>query len=1020
MALRHNPLAFLIVPFCSEYRFTTVAKSPESSLGDLLLVASIAKTLSKPGGIHTLDKDGDSIPLSEELVLQILRRGSLDAARKLDFFRWCSLRHNYKHSTCTYSQMFGSICFLPNHHYNDILELLASMRRDGLTLDSSTLKLILDGFIKSGKYDSTLGVLDYVERELIDKRRLSPDAYSPIVVALVRKNQLLVSLKKSGMKDKFMEVFGKLRATKLYPLDRWGYNICIHMLGCWGDLSIALSLFKEMKGKSGSFDPDLCTCNSLIHVLCSLGKVKDALTMWEELKSSSGHEPDSYTYRILIQGCCKSYRINDALQIFSEMQYNGVRAETVVYNSLLDGLLKSRKLNEACNLFDKMVDDDGVRASCWTYNILIDGLLKNGRPEAAYTLFSNLKKKGNNFVDSVSYSIVILHACREVKIEEALKLVEEMEARGFVVDLITITSLLTALYRRGLWDLIEKLMRKHLRDGNLVLSILKWKSAMEGSLKSPQSKDKDLMPIFPSTNHFSSSNYSFHKPHHRSPIMRHGRRWRKMALLHNPLAFLIVPFCSEYRFTTAAKSPASSLGDLLLVASIAKTLSKPGGIHTLDRDGDSIPLSKELVLQILHRGSLDPARKLDFFRWCSLRHNYKHSTDTYSQMFRFICFLPNHHYNDILELLASMRRDGLTLDSSTLKLILDGFIRSGKYDSALEVLDYVERELIDKRRLSPDAYSPIVVAVVRKNQISLALSIFLKLLNSSTVGDSLVIPDAIACNELLVSLKKSGMKDEFMEVFSKLRATKLYPLDRWGYNICIHTLGCWGDEGEKWFVRSGFVTYNSLIHVLCSLGKVKDALTVWEEVKSSSGHEPDSYTYRILIQGCCKSYRINDALQIFSEMQYNGVRAETVVYNSLLDGLLKSRKLNEACNLFEKMVDDDGVRASCWTYNILIDGLLKNGRPEVAYTLFSDLKKKGNNFVDSVSYSIVILHVCRDGKIEEALKLVEEMEARGFVVDLVTITSLLTALYRRGLWDLTEKLMRKHIRDGNLVLSILK
>ncbi|KAH6757514.1 Tetratricopeptide repeat superfamily protein [Perilla frutescens var. hirtella] len=536
MAVLRNSATF-ILPIGGRFRFTTASEkaaksAPVSELGDLLVVASIAKTLSKPGGIHDLEKNADSIPLCEDLVLRVLRRGSLDSSRKLVFFRWCSLRQNYKHSACTYSQMFKVLCLVPHQHHDDVHELVAAMRSDGVALDSPTLKMILDGFIKAGKYDSVLEVLDFVERELIGASCFSPDVYSPVLVALVRKNQiaialsiflklldsamlaanggdavaipdaiacneLLVGLKKSDMRDEFRQVYSNLRKSKLFPMDRWGYNICIHALGCWGELSTALGLFKEMKERGGPFDPDLCTYNSLVHVLCLLGKVKDALVVWEELKASSGHEPDEFTYRILIQGCSKSYRVNDAMRIFTEMQYNSIRAGTVVYNSLLDGLMKSRKLMEACNLFEKMVDDDGVRASCWTYNILIHGLYKNGREEAAYTMFCDLKRKGNSFVDGVTYSIVVLHLCRENQVEEALQLVEEMEGRGFVVDLVTVTSLVIALYRRGRWDRIERLMR-HVRDGNLVPSILKWKSAMEASMSSPQSRKRDFAPMFPS------------------------------------------------------------------------------------------------------------------------------------------------------------------------------------------------------------------------------------------------------------------------------------------------------------------------------------------------------------------------------------------------------------------------------------------------------------------------------------------------------------------------------------------
>ncbi|KAF5954798.1 hypothetical protein HYC85_007654 [Camellia sinensis] len=343
----------------------------------------------------------------------------------------------------------------------------------------------------------------YMHYELF--RKILEEIFNDLIsfpVCLMCNFPIFVEPRKGPRKD-LLGVFDKLREKKQFALDLWGYNICIHAFGCWGDLGMSLSLFREMKersqGSDGSFGPDLCTYNSLIHILCLAGKVKDALIVWEELKDS-GHEPDASTYRIIIQGCCKSYRIDDAIKIFSEMQYNGFCPDNVVYNSLLDGLLKARRLTEACQLFEKMVED-GVRASCWTYNILIDGLFKNGRAVAGYTLFCDLKKKGP-FVDGITYSIVILCLCREGQIEDALQLVEEMEGRGFVVDLVTMTSLLIGLHRQGRGEWTERLM-KHIRDGNLVPTVLKWKANMEAYVKSPQSRNKDFTPMFPSKGDFS-------------------------------------------------------------------------------------------------------------------------------------------------------------------------------------------------------------------------------------------------------------------------------------------------------------------------------------------------------------------------------------------------------------------------------------------------------------------------------------------------------------------------------------
>lgn len=466
------------------------------------------------------------------------------------------------------------------------------------------------------------------------------------------------------------------------------------------------------------------------------------------------------------------------------------------------------------------------------------------------------------------------------------------------------------------------------------------------------------------------------------------------------------------------------LQNLLLTAYITKTLSEFG---TQNLDTKSIPLSDGLVLHVLRTTSLDTSKKIDFFYWCSERYGYKHTAETYSEIFRVLCRSRScYHLNDhvVRNFLSSMKHDGVLIDSGTFKLLLDTLIISDQIDVALEVLDQME-EL--GASLNAHMYDSVIIALVRKNDLGLALTMFTKILEACTDSGAVVPYEPITCNDLLVSLRRAGMREEFKKIFNTLRERKI-ALDTWGYNICIHSLGCWGDlatslhlfkEMKESSAGSGncpdLCTYNSLIHVLCLVGKVKDALIVWEELKCS-GHEPDAFTYRILIQGCSKSYRIEDATKIFNEMQCNGCQPDTIVYNALLDGFLKARKLMQACQLFEKMTQD-GIKATCWTYNILIDGLIKNGRAIAGYTLFHDLKKKGQ-FVDGVTYSIIILHLCREGQLDAALHLVEEMEARGFVVDLVTITSLLIGFYKQGQWDSMERLMR-HIRDRNLLFNVI-
>lgn len=772
---------------------TTSASSTASAIsgvGNLLLVAAVVKSLSENGGTRNLDEN--LIPLSESLVLQILRRSSLDVSKKVDFFRWCSLRHNYKHSASTYNQLFHAICrchhSLLDHHH-EIIDLLSSMKRDDVVLDSGTFKLLLDSFIRIGKFDFALEILDHLEEELgRTKSSLNSDVYNSVLVALVRReqislalsiffkileasngtgsvipdaivcNELFVALKKADMKDEFRRVFDTLREKNLFALDLWGYNICIHEFGSWGDLGLSLSLFREMKQRSHGSDcgpsaPDLCTYNSLIHVLCLSGEVKHALIVWDELKGS-GHEPDASTYRIIIQGCCKSYRIDEAMKIFSEMQYNGFCPDTVVYNSVLDGLLKARRLAEACQLFEKMVED-GVRASCWTYNILIDGLLKNGRGVAGYTMFCDLKKKGQ-FVDGVTYSIIILWLCREGQIEEALQLVEEMEARGFVVDLVTVTGLLIGLHRQGRCDWTKRLMR-HIRDGNLVPTVLKWKADMEASMKSHQSKKKDFSPIFPCKGDFSEITNFLNSPD--LGIGEVGGQLKDGCASHDTDKWSSSPYMDMLANQVTSN-------DIIL-----KTFSPSRGKRVQVKGVDSfdIDMVNTYLSIFLAKGRLSLACKL-YEIFTSMGVNPVGYT--YNAMMS--SFVKKGYFNEAWGVLHKMSEHACPTDIGTYNVIIQGLGKMGNADLVNAVRDKLVKQ---------GGYVDIVMY-----------------------------------NTLINALGKAGRVDEANNVFEQMRTSGINP---------------------------DVVTYNTLIEVHSRAGRVQDAYK-FLKMMLDAGCPPNHVTDTIL------------------------------------------------------------------------------------------------------------------------------------------------------------------------------
>ncbi|KAL1362407.1 hypothetical protein HN51_010673 [Arachis hypogaea] len=735
-------------------------------LGDILIVASITKALSKSGGTRNLSP---SLKLTHSIILNVLSNPSLHPSNKLHFFFWSrSHSSSLPPSVAAYSALFCTLSHPAHLHH--VPALLHSLKQDSLLLDSHSFKLLLDASILSSNFDLALQLLDYMQ-DL--GSNLQPHIYSSVLVALVRKNQvplalsiffklldstadgfdsntaneLLVSLRKASMKVEFKQVFDRLREKKGFYFDTWGYNICIYAFGCWGDLGASLILFKEMKLKEkeelldygsrghtySSVGPDLCTYNSLISVLCKVGRVNDALKVFQELKEGSGHEPDKFTYRILVQGCSKTYRVHDAIVIFNEMQKNGFRPDPVIYNSMLDGLFKARKVTEACQLFEKMVEE-GTKASCWTYNILVDGLLKNGRPEAAYTLFCDLKKKGQ-FVDGVTYSIIVLQFCREGQLEEALQLVEEMESRGFVVDLTTITSLLISIHRHGRWDWTDRLMR-HVRESDLVLSVLKWKAGMEASLKNPKSKRKDYSPMFPSKGDFSDVLSFITNAQDVTLDSQHGSDFQDKESSGN-------------KFDEWSSSPhLDKLAESALSTSQLFTPSHAQRVQEKGLDSFDIDMVNTFLSIFLDKGKLSLACKL-----------FEIFTDagvdpvcyTFNSMMS--SFVKRGYFTEALAILNQMGENLCPTDIATYNMIIQSLGRMGRADLASAVLD---RLLKQGGYLDVDMYNTIINVLGKAGRIDGANNFFEQMKSSG------INPDVVTYNTLIEIHSKAGrLKDAY-------------------------------------------------------------------------------------------------------------------------------------------------------------------------------------------------------------------------------------------------------------------
>ncbi|KAL5217011.1 hypothetical protein ABZP36_017695 [Zizania latifolia] len=484
------------------------AAAPLSGLTDALLATRLANhLLTTP---HLPPELLPAAPLPLPVRLHVLRHPALPPTSKLSFFL-AATPPSCPLVPATFPVLLRALVT----HSPPLLDTLLPFAISSSS-PSELLPALLSALLSASRIDAALALLDAAPPDLLPRlaaaalpsliaspdpisavpsiRRLFPIASHPPPVRAT--NRLLLALSQKNLYDDFRHVFDEMSRRGL-PSNIRFYNICIYAFGKWRRLDMSLKLFATMKDDSPPLVPDICTYNSLIRALVVGARVSDALVVFDEMKSA-GIEPDVFTYRAVVDGCCKSFRMDDALRLFQEMRGNsGVKGDVVVYNSLLDGLFKAKKLDEACGFFETMVAD-GIQCSASTHNTVIDGLFKNGRAEAACRLFYELRRKGQ-LLDGIAYSIMVREFCKEGKgdqVAEAVELVKEMEERGFVVDLVTITSLLIGFNKSKHWDLEEQIV-KFIRDSSVLPDAIRWKSNMMSALQGPQDRGKDGTSIFP-------------------------------------------------------------------------------------------------------------------------------------------------------------------------------------------------------------------------------------------------------------------------------------------------------------------------------------------------------------------------------------------------------------------------------------------------------------------------------------------------------------------------------------------
>lgn len=364
--------------------------------------------------------------------------------------------------------------------------VLCDMIKRGYSADVITFNTLIDGLCKKGKLRQAISVL----------RRMPVMECTPTTVTY---NTLLGCLF-SGVNDRvetrltiFCEMF-----KGGYPADTVTFNCLLNCLcksghtveasamfhrmpeiGCEHDVvsyvalidsfcntiqvNLGFATFCHMV-KHG-YNPNTVVLSVLLNGVCREGRIVEAAVMFQKMSGMIECQPNSITYGILIDCCCRLGKVDIGFGWFSDMLKSGHQTNALILTSLLNGLSDLNRLSDAANLLRKMINAESPTITATTYGSIINAVCRAGQFDLGFGVLCSMLKLGHP-ANNVILNSIVHGFCMARKVVSAASLVARMPSLGYIPDVVTLSSLINGLCKTGSVEVALDLYESMKQIGN--------------------------------------------------------------------------------------------------------------------------------------------------------------------------------------------------------------------------------------------------------------------------------------------------------------------------------------------------------------------------------------------------------------------------------------------------------------------------------------------------------------------------------------------------------------------------
>jgi pentatricopeptide repeat protein len=218
-----------------------------------------------------------------------------------------------------------------------VMALYGEMKAHNVQANTITFNTILNAFARSGAMNRAAAILEDMK-----------SAIPPVEPDIVTYSTLVKGFCQTGSLDRALIIMKDMQDEGINTPDEVMYNSLLD--GCSKEhrLEDALKLFAEMK-KSG-IAPSNYTLSIMVKLLGRCRRLKQALSLVEEVSSEYKVKVNIQVYTCLIQACFNNRQASKAIALHDQLIEEGLVPDEMVYSALVKGCLQASLVDKAVHL----------------------------------------------------------------------------------------------------------------------------------------------------------------------------------------------------------------------------------------------------------------------------------------------------------------------------------------------------------------------------------------------------------------------------------------------------------------------------------------------------------------------------------------------------------------------------------------------------------------------------------------------------------------------------------------------